>query len=125
MARPAPLLLAYDAECPACRRRVDWIQRRDRWGLVVPFPVQNPELVRMAPELAGLPLLERMHGLDTGTRRVLWGASLQGQVFRRLPHLRWLAWAFALPGASGLIPRLCGAPSGRCAGVTLRPGRER
>jgi hypothetical protein len=52
---PAPYLLAYDAEDSGCRRLVDWIQRRDSSGLVVSFPLQNPELVHVAPELAGLP----------------------------------------------------------------------
>jgi len=71
MPQPAPLLLAYDAECPLCRRLVDWVQRRDRWGLIIPFPLQNPELVRMAPELAGRPLQAALHGLDSAIYKLV------------------------------------------------------
>jgi hypothetical protein len=85
---------------------MDRIQRRDRWGLLVGFPIQNPELIRMAPELAGLPLLEQIHGLDVGTRRVWEGAKLFPEILRRLPKYRWIAWVFTLPGMSQLAQKL-------------------
>jgi len=103
MPQPAPLLLAYDAECPLCRRLVDWVQRRDRWGLIIPFPLQNPELVRMAPELAGRPLQEALHGLDTGTRQVRAGGDLLPWVARRLPWWRFWAPILRLPGLARLL----------------------
>lgn len=102
VARPAPLLLVYDAECPACRSAVDWIQKRDAQGLIVPFPYQNPELVRMAPELAGRPLDASIHGLDTGTRIVKAGGDLLPDLLGRLPRWRWVAPLLRLPGLSHL-----------------------
>jgi len=98
----APLLIAYDAECALCRRAVDWVQRRDAWGLVIPFPLQNPELVRMAPELAGRPLHLELHGLDTKTREIWAGASLMRPILARLPRWRWLAPVFGVPGLASL-----------------------
>ena len=91
---PATLLLVYDAESPACRGLVDWVQARDGEGLVVAFPCQNGELVRVAPELAGLPLLGEVHGLDTRTREIHRGRAILPGLLRRLPSWRWLApWA--------------------------------
>ena len=97
--RPLPslYLLAYDAESPRCRALIDWIQRRDRAGLVVSFPFQNAELVRVAPELAGLALDGEVHGFDTRSRRITRGARLLPFVLRRLPGWCWLAPLMALP----------------------------
>lgn len=102
MSRSAPLLLAYNGECPFCRRMVDWAQRRDRWGLVVAFPLQNAELLRMAPELAGRPLHLEIHAVDTENRRVHVGAEALPQILRRLPRWCLLAPLWRLPGASSL-----------------------
>jgi predicted DCC family thiol-disulfide oxidoreductase YuxK len=91
---PATLLLVYDAESPACRGMVDWVQARDSVGLVVAFPFQNAELVRIAPELAGLAFQGEIHGLDTRTREVHQGTAVVPALLRRLPGWRWLApWA--------------------------------
>ena len=98
-----PYLLAYDAEYPGCRAMVDWVQRRDRRGLVVSFPFQNPELVHVAPELAGLPLIGQVVGYDTRTRRVDRGARILPNLFRRLPGLAWLAPFSAIPPLSSMI----------------------
>lgn len=97
-----PLLLAYDGTCDLCVRMMDWVQLRDKRGLVVAFPLQNPELVRVAPELAGRPLETEIHGLDLGTREVWQGAGLLQPLARRLPGWRWLAPLLGLPG----MPRL-------------------
>lgn len=97
-----PLLLAYDHECPRCRKWMAWVGARDREGLLVPFPLQSPELIRVAPELAGKPLDQAIHGVDAGTREVWAGAALLPQVLRRLPRWRILAPLFALPGVSGM-----------------------
>ena len=106
MSRPAPILVAYDGECALCRRVVDWVQRRDRWGLVVAFPLQNAELLRMAPELAGRPLHLEIHAVNTGNRCVHAGAEVLPQVLRRLPRWRVLAPLMGLPGASALAQRV-------------------
>ncbi|HET8714220.1 MAG TPA: DCC1-like thiol-disulfide oxidoreductase family protein [Holophagaceae bacterium] len=93
----APLLVAYDGECSLCRKKADWLQRRDAHGLLVLFPVQHPELARLAPELAGRPLLGELHGLDLATRRVLKGAELLPELLGRLPGWRLLAPALRIP----------------------------
>lgn len=106
MAHPAPLLLAYDGECGLCRRAMDWVQRRDRWGLVVAFPIQNAELLRVAPELAGRPLHLEIHGVDTFTREVYAGADLIIHVLDRLPRWRFVAPLLRIPGLPSLGQRL-------------------
>jgi hypothetical protein len=104
-ALPAPYLLAYDAEDGGCRRLVDWVQRRDRSGLVVSFPLQNSELVLVAPELAGLPQAGQVHGFDTRTRQVRSGARMLPSLLGRLPGWGWLAPLAGLPGLSGMLYR--------------------
>jgi predicted DCC family thiol-disulfide oxidoreductase YuxK len=96
VARPAILILAYDGECSRCCRFVDWIQKQDRWGLVIPFPIQNPELVRMAPELAGHPVDLALHGAETDSRLVTSGRELAREIARRLPGWSLLVWAMPL-----------------------------
>ena len=105
MAHPAPLLLVYDAEHASCRGVVDWIRKRDQACLIVAFPMQNPELVQLAPELAGLPLQNSVHALDTRTRAILRGPSLVPVVFARLPGWVWVAPLFTLPALAGLAFR--------------------
>jgi len=105
---PAPYILAYDAEDPGCRRLVDWIQRRDRSGMMVSFPFQNGELVHVAPDLAGLPQPGQVYGFDTRTRIIHAGPRLLASLFIRLPGWRWLAPVASVPGVSSLIYRyLC------------------
>jgi predicted DCC family thiol-disulfide oxidoreductase YuxK len=106
VARLAPLLVVYDAESHQGRRWVDWIQKRDSQGLIVPFPCQNPELVRIAPELAGRPLQRTIHGLDTLTRQVWAGENLPPQVWARLPGWRWVIFLTWIPGISRIITKL-------------------
>lgn len=79
-----------------------WVQQRDRFGLVVAFPLQNPELVKVAPELAGKPLDTEIHGLDLGTRQVWRGAGLLRPLAQRLPAWRWLSPLLSLPGVPAL-----------------------
>lgn len=98
MARPVPLLLAYDGACGLCQRLMAAIRGRDRWGLVIGFPLQDAELLRVAPELAGRPLERALHGLDTASRRVFVGAELLAPVLARLPRWRWVAPLVRLPG---------------------------
>jgi len=102
MAVQSHLLVAYDAECPFCRSVADWAGNHDKRGLIVFFPIQNPELMRMAPELGGLPLHETIHGLDASTRRVFTAGEAWLQIARRLPGWRWCAHLLSMPGLSGL-----------------------
>ena len=96
MGSPSPLLLVYDAESAPCRALVDWIRKRDRACLIIAFPYQNAELVRLAPELAGMAFLGEIHGLDTRTRQATQGAALLPQLFERLPTWQWLAPLLAI-----------------------------
>jgi predicted DCC family thiol-disulfide oxidoreductase YuxK len=95
----------YDAESAACRGMVDWIQKRDQDGLVVSFPFQNPELLHVAPEFAGLFLDGELHGFDTRSRVIHRGPRLLPDLFRRLPGWRWFALAplACLPPVASLI----------------------
>jgi predicted DCC family thiol-disulfide oxidoreductase YuxK len=88
---PCPYLLVYDGDDAQCRRLVDWVQRRDRDGRVVAFPFQNPELLRVAPELAGRALDRGIHGYDPRTRTVQDETRALPGLLRLLPRWRWLA----------------------------------
>ena len=103
MSQLAPLLVVYDAESHRCRAWVDRIQKRDRQGLIVSFPFQNPELVRIAPELAGRPLHRELHGMDTRTRQIWVGEKVLPQVWARLPGWRWVIFLTQIPGVSKII----------------------
>ena len=85
----ATLLLVYDAEDLRCRRLVDWVGKRDRDGLVVTFPYLNGELVRVAPELAGLDFLGQVYTLDVESREVRGGAAIVPGILERLPAWSW------------------------------------
>ena len=97
---PSLYLLVYDAESPQCRGMIDWIQRRDRDGLLIAFPFQNAELVRVAPELAGLDLDGEVHGFDTRSRTIQRGARMLPWLLRRLHGWRWVAPLMTLPFAA-------------------------
>jgi len=57
------------------------------------------ELVRVAPELAGLDFPGAVYSLDLGTREVRSGAAIAPGVLRRLP-----AWSWAqVPARSALV----------------------
>jgi predicted DCC family thiol-disulfide oxidoreductase YuxK len=93
-----PLLLAYDAECSLCVKRADWIAARDAAGLLTLFPLQHPELAKIAPELAGRTLHGELHGLDLSTRVLLQGPPLLPEILSRLPRWRLVAPLLRLPG---------------------------
>ncbi len=98
-----PLLLAYDAECSRCCQRAQALQARDARGLLILFPLQHPELVRMAPELAGRRLHGELHGLDLETREVWSGADLLPELAARLPGWRWAAPILRIPGLARAV----------------------
>lgn len=82
---------------------MDRLRRRDCWGLLVAFPLQTRELVRIAPELAGRELAGTVHGLEMDTRRVLGGADLVPAVMRRLPRWCWLSAVLRLAPLRALL----------------------
>lgn len=99
------LLLVYDAEDPGARRLVGWVGRRDRRGRVVTFPFTNPELVRMAPELAGLPFQGMLYALDLESREVRGGAEVLPVLFKRLPTWSWARALARIPVLARLLLR--------------------
>jgi len=102
---PSPLLLVYDAEDARCRRLADWVARRDRDGLVVPFPSQNGEVARVAPELAGKVGPGILLVLDTGSRQVSAGADATKEMLLRLSGWKLLAALGAAPLVHRLLTR--------------------
>jgi predicted DCC family thiol-disulfide oxidoreductase YuxK len=103
---PAPLLLAYDPACTHCCRMALWLARQDQQGLLHIVPLQDADLLALAPELAGRPLEKEIHGLDLGTREVRAGADLLRPVVRRLPAWRWLSPLLGIPGLPALTNRI-------------------
>lgn len=106
MPSPGSLILVYDAEEPRHRRLVDRVGRADRNGLVVSFPYQNPELVRLAPELAGLEFKDRIYTLDTQSRRIAQDAGAVPALLRRLPAWAWAGPPSRVPFLGGMVFRL-------------------
>lgn len=94
----APLLVAYDGECHHCRKKADWVRERDTWGLIEVFPLQHPDLVQIAPELAGRVLFGELHGMDLRSRQVFRGPALLPELLSRLPRWRVVAPLLRLPG---------------------------
>ncbi len=103
---PAPLLLAYDPSCTLCCRMALWLARRDRQGLLHILSLRDPELLSLAPELAGRPLEREIHGLDLGTREVWAGADLLRPITRRLPGWKWLSPLLDIPGFARQLNRI-------------------
>jgi predicted DCC family thiol-disulfide oxidoreductase YuxK len=95
---PTPLLLAYDPACLRCCRLALGLARRDQRGLLLILSVRDPDLLAMAPELAGKLLEKEIHGLDLGTREVRAGADLLRPIARRLPAWWWLSLLLGIPG---------------------------
>lgn len=96
------MLVSYDAECPFCSSVADWAREGDSGGRLVFFPIQNPELLRMAPELGGLPLHEYIHGINASTRQVYSDGDLWLRMLACLPAWKLCAWLLSLPGLSGV-----------------------
>lgn len=100
---PSTLLIVYDAEDPRCCRLVDRLGRWDRNCHVVTFPYQNGELVRVAPELAGLAFPGWVYTLDLETRQVWGGRKILPEVLRRLPAWSWIAGLARIPPVAGAL----------------------
>jgi hypothetical protein len=100
---PSTLLLVYDAEDVRCRRLVDWAVKHDRNGLVVTFPYQNGEVVRIAPELAGLDYLGRVYTLDMESREVRTGLTIVAPLLKRIPGWSWAEVPARLPLVARLL----------------------
>ena len=102
----APLLIAYDPDCSLCFRMALWLARRDRRGRLLVAPLRDPEVLALAPELAGRDLQREIHGLDLGTRRIWVGAELLVPILRRLPAWTWAVPLLWFPGMAELVHRI-------------------
>ncbi len=92
------LLIAYDGECSLCIRRADWLKRQDSRAQLMLFPIQHPQLVRVAPELAGRSLHGQIHGMDLDTREVFIAGDLLEPLLNVLPRWSWLSFTLFIPG---------------------------
>ncbi len=101
-----PLLLAYDPACIRCCRLALGLARRDRQGLLLIVSLRDPNLLALAPELAGKPLEKEVHGLDLATREVCAGPDLLRPIARRLPAWWWLSLLLGIPGVPTLANRI-------------------
>lgn len=98
--RPAPFTLLYDSACPFCRREVEWLQRRDRRGLLRAEDIAGPDFDPARYGLTRARVHARLHGvLADGTVvegmpaiRAAWRAAGVGWVMAPTgwPVLRWL-----------------------------------
>ena len=93
-------VLVYDGACGFCR---NWVTRLERWGL------RGMDLVpsQRRKERGDLPVLsdaqvDREMVVVLPDQRVLGGGAAMGEVWGRVPRLRFLAMVLSLPGISAL-----------------------
>ncbi|MGH7673713.1 MAG: thiol-disulfide oxidoreductase DCC family protein [Gemmatimonadales bacterium] len=101
---PGRPTLIYDGECGLCRSAVATLVRWDREHRIALVAFQDREQV--ARFGIALPALAAAMHLVLPDGRVLAGADAVPELLRRLPGRRWMAWAFALPGARPLARRV-------------------
>jgi predicted DCC family thiol-disulfide oxidoreductase YuxK len=95
-------MVIYDADCRLCETGRQWIvrwaalsRRDDRPMRFLHF--EEPEAVRLQPDLGGVGCLAAFRYLDDEGRA--WeGEQAAIQVVRRLPGGRPVAWLLSLPG---------------------------
>lgn len=98
--------LIYDGECGFCLQAVDLVRRWDREQRIALIPFQDQ--ARVTAFAIPLPALAAaMHlVLPPPEGRVLAGADAAPELLKLLPHGRWLAWPFRLPGVLPIARRL-------------------
>ena len=98
--------LIYDGECGFCLQAVDLVRRWDREQRIALIPFQDQ--ARVTAFAIPLPALAAaMHlVLPPPDGRVLAGADAATELLKLLPHGRWLAWPFRLPGVLPIARRL-------------------
>jgi predicted DCC family thiol-disulfide oxidoreductase YuxK len=93
----APFTLLYDSECPFCRLEVEWLQRRDRRGLLRAEDIAQPGFDAARYGLTRERVHARLHGV-----------MADGTVVEGMPAIRaaWraagLGWVMAPTGWPGL-----------------------
>ena len=96
--------LIYDGECGLCRQAVDLVRRWDRERRLTLIPFQDQ--ARVAAFGIPLPALAAAMHLVLPDGRVFAGADAAPEILKLIPGKRWLAWAFALPGAMPVARRV-------------------
>jgi predicted DCC family thiol-disulfide oxidoreductase YuxK len=79
-------LVLYDGQCPFCRKSVELLRRLDWLGRLGYADARDPAQVPAGARLDPGRLLDEMHVLTAGGRRVYHGFAA----------LRWLAWRLPL-----------------------------
>jgi predicted DCC family thiol-disulfide oxidoreductase YuxK len=120
-----PFTLLFDSECPFCKLEVEWLQRRDRLGLLRAIDIAAPDFDPASFGLSKERVHARLHGITAdGTVvegmpaiRAAWRAAGLGWVMAPTgwPVLRWIADLGYLVFARYRVPlgRLFGR---KCAG---------
>lgn len=88
--------LLYDDSCEVCRTSIDHVRKLDRFGLVQPVPLSNPDLppdIELPPESE---LAEQLH-LFSRDGRVWRGADAIGKLTSLMPRTRIWGWLLQLP----------------------------
>jgi predicted DCC family thiol-disulfide oxidoreductase YuxK len=106
VAAAARAVLIYDGECSMCRGSALWLLRRAEAGgardLEV-LPCRSPVRRQRFPSISDETCMQAMQ-LVLPDGRVLAGADAAPEILRRIPRWRWVARAFAVPGA-GIVAR--------------------
>jgi len=94
-------VIVYDGQCRFCRRRIEWIRKRDAAGLFEFTASDSPKLLVRFPSLADEELSSGLRFID-GDRNVRCGADAVYEIARRLPRWRCVAWLYCVPGLRGM-----------------------
>jgi len=96
-------VLIYDAVCPLCRAAAEWVERRADPDAIELLPCASPERAARYPDIAEAACMQAVH-LVLADGSVHAGEAALPYVLRLTPRWRWLAWLFAVPGASLAAP---------------------
>ena len=103
--RSQSYVIVFDGKCDMCRRSVDWISRRDSQGVIEALPYQDPSVAERFPEIPHRAFERAIQFVRPE------GASLEGgraveEILRVIPHTRWMAPFFSVPGVRWLAQRI-------------------
>jgi predicted DCC family thiol-disulfide oxidoreductase YuxK len=99
---PDSAALIYDADCPVCRKTVDWVRRRAADPDAFEFlPCRSPETRLRFPSIAEENCMRAVHlVLPSGT--ILAGDRALPEILRRLRRYRAVAPLFRAPGGAAV-----------------------
>jgi predicted DCC family thiol-disulfide oxidoreductase YuxK len=94
----------YDADCRFCETSRQWLARWDRRGRLHVLHYEQPEALRLQPDLEGIGCLEAFRFVNE-EGRVWEGERAAVEIVKRLPGGRSVAWLLSLPGIYWLTAR--------------------